>query len=105
MAKSKIKIRAWMSGDRATVKAILFHPMETGLRKDKSTGKVIPAHYITEVKCVHNGKNVLTCLWGPSVSKNPFLSFRFKGAKKGDTLNISWVDNKGQSATGTAKIG
>lgn len=105
MAKKKIKIRAWMDSDRATVKAILFHPMETGLRKDKATGKVIPAHYITEVKCTHNGKNVLTCLWGPGVSKNPFLSFRFKGAKAGDTLKISWVDNQGKSATNTAKIG
>lgn len=104
MAK-KMKIRAWMSGDRATVKAILFHPMETGLRKDKSTGKVIPAHYITEVKCEHKGSKVLTCLWGPGVSKNPFLSFRFKGAKKGDSLKISWVDNKGGSASSTAKIG
>lgn len=105
MAKKKIKIRAWMSDNRATVKAILFHPMETGLRKDKATGKVIPSHYITEVKCEHNGKNVLTCLWGPGVSKNPFLSFRFKGAKQGDSLKISWVDNKGESANSTAKIG
>ncbi len=105
MAKKKMKIRAWMSGDRATVKAILFHPMETGLRKDKATGKVIPAHYITEVKCEHKGKSVLTCLWGPGVSKNPFLSFRFKGAKKGDSLKISWVDNKGESASTTANIG
>lgn len=105
MAKKKIKIRAWTEGDRTTVKAIMFHPMETGQRKDKSTGKVIPAHYITEVKCEHKGNKVLTCLWGPSVSKNPFLSFRFKGAKKGDTLTLSWVDNKGESASTTATIG
>lgn len=105
MANKKMKVRAWTSGDKATVKAILFHPMETGLRKDKSTGKVIPAHYITEVKCEHKGKNVLTCLWGPGVSKNPFLSFRFKGAQKGDSLKISWVDNKGGTATTTSKIG
>jgi len=105
MAKKKMKIRAWTEGARTTVKAILFHPMETGLRKDKSTGKAIPAHYITEVKCEHKGKNVLTCLWGPTVSKNPFLSFRFKGAMKGDSLKISWIDNQGQSATTTAKIG
>ena len=105
MAEKKMKVRAWISGDRATVKAILFHPMETGLRKDKSTGKVIPAHYITEVTCEHKGKNVLTCLWGPGVSKNPFLSFRFKGAVKGDSLKISWVDNKGGSLTTTETIG
>ncbi|HEB59816.1 MAG TPA: thiosulfate oxidation carrier complex protein SoxZ [Gammaproteobacteria bacterium] len=104
MAKKKLKIRAWVEGGKATVKAIIFHPMETGMRKDKATGKKIPAKYITEVKCEHNGKEVLTCLWGPGVSKNPFLSFRFKGAKKGDTLKISWVDNTGGSGGGEATI-
>ncbi|OOZ39563.1 thiosulfate oxidation carrier complex protein SoxZ, partial [Solemya pervernicosa gill symbiont] len=29
--------------------------------------------------------------------KNPYLSFKFKGAAKGDKLTISWVDNKGGS--------
>ncbi len=105
MAKKKMKIRAWVDGNKATVKAIIFHPMETGLRKDKATGKPIPAHYITEVQCKHNGKSVLTCLWGPGVSKNPFVSFRFNGAKSGDTLKISWVDNKGGSGEKEAKIG
>jgi len=97
MAKKKMKIRAWIDGSKASVKAILFHPMETGLRKDKATGKKIPPLYITEVTCEHNGKNVLTCLWGPGVSKNPFLSFRFNNAKKGDKLKISWADNTGAS--------
>ena len=97
MAKKKMKIRAWVDGSKASVKAILFHPMETGLRKDKASGKKIPPHYITEVTCEHNGNNVLTCLWGPGVSKNPFLSFRFNNAKAGDKLKISWVDNTGAS--------
>ena len=104
MAQKKMKIRAWTTGDKATVKAIIFHSMETGLRKDKSTGKVIPAHYITEVKCEHNGKEVLSCLWGPAVSKNPFLSFRFAGAKKGDSMKITWVDNQGGKGVGEAKL-
>ena len=104
MAKKKMKIRAWIDGSKASVKAILFHPMETGLRKDKSSGKKIPAHYITEVTCEHNGKNVLTCLWGPGVSKNPFLSFKFKGAAKGDNLKISWLDNKGETGSSSSTI-
>ena len=100
-----MKIRAWVDGDKATVKAIIFHPMETGLRKDKATGKAIPALYITEVKCEHNGKSVLTGHWGPGVSKNPFVSFRFKGAKPGDKLKVSWVDNAGTKGEKEAKIG
>lgn len=92
-----IKARAKVSGDTTTVKALFTHPMETGLRKDKKTGKKIPAHFIQEVTCTHNGENVLTALWGPAISKNPYLSFKFKGAKSGDTVTLSWADNKGGS--------
>jgi sulfur-oxidizing protein SoxZ len=94
-----IKVRAKLDGDVTTVKALIQHPMETGQVKDKKTGKLIPAHFIQEVKCEHNGTSVMTALWGPAVSKNPYLSFKFKGAKSGDTLKLSWVDNKGGSDT------
>jgi sulfur-oxidizing protein SoxZ len=103
MAKG-IKIRATAKSAGTTVKALMSHPMETGNRKDKKTGKKIPAHFIQEVKCEHNGNTVLTALWGPAVSKNPYLSFKFSGGKKGDTLKISWVDNKGQSDSAETKI-
>jgi sulfur-oxidizing protein SoxZ len=92
-----IKIRAKLDGDVTTVKALIQHPMDTGQVKNKKTGKLIPAHFIQEVKCEHNGTSVMTALWGPAVSKNPYLSFKFKGAKSGDTLKLSWVDNKGES--------
>ena len=96
MAKS-IKMRAKLSGDKVTVKALVKHKMETGLRKDKKTGNLIPAHFIQEVKCEHNGTNVLSAYWGGSISKNPYLSFAFTGAKKGDKISLSWTDNKGES--------
>jgi sulfur-oxidizing protein SoxZ len=38
------------------------------------------------------------------VSKNPFFSFRFSGAKTGESLKISWVDNQGQTGSGEAQI-
>ncbi len=103
MAKS-IKVRAKVKGGVTVVKTLVSHPMETGLRKDKKTGKKIPAHFIQEVTCEHNGKNVLTALWGTAVSKNPYLSFKFKGANAGDTLKVSWVDNQGKSDSVEAKI-
>jgi sulfur-oxidizing protein SoxZ len=103
MAKG-IKIRATEKGGTTTVKALMSHPMETGLRKNKKTGDKIPAHFIQEVTCEHNGNSVLTALWGPAVSKNPYLSFKFTGGAKGDSIKISWVDNKGESASQEAKI-
>ena len=92
-----IKIRARKKGDTTTVKALIKHPMETGLRKDKKTGKKIPAHFIQEVNCEHGGEQVMNALWGIAVSKNPYISFQFDGAKQGDTVKVSWVDNKGES--------
>ena len=47
---------------------------------------------------------MLVANWGPAVSKDPYIKFSFKGAQKGDNLKISWVDNKGQTDSTTAKI-
>ncbi len=105
MAKKKIRIRAKMKGDVAEVKALMSHPMETGLRKNKKTGKKIPAHFIKEVVCEHKGNKVMVASWGVAVSKNPYLSFKFKGAAKGDMVKISWSDNKGETASADAKVG
>jgi sulfur-oxidizing protein SoxZ len=38
------------------------------------------------------------------VSKNPFLSFKFKGAQKGDKVQITWIDNKGDKRTDEATV-
>jgi len=103
MAKS-IKIRAKLKGDTTTVKCLITHAMETGLRKDKKTGKLIPAHFINEVVAETGGKTVMTANWSGGVSKNPYLSFAFTGGAKGDEVKISWVDNQGGSDSGTAKI-
>jgi len=94
MAKS-IRIRAKAKGDSTTVKALITHPMETGQRKNKKTGEKIPAHFIQEVTCKHNGASVMTAQWGPAVSKNPYVSVVLSGAKTGDAIELSWVDNKG----------
>jgi len=105
MAKKKIRIRARMKGSVTEVKALMSHPMETGLRKNKKTGKKIPAHFIQEVTCEHKGNKVMVAHWGVAVSKNPYLAFKFTGAAKGDMIKIGWVDNKGESASAEAKIG
>lgn len=103
MAKS-IKVRAKAKKGVATIKCLISHPMETGLRKNKKTGKKFPAEFIQEVNCEHNGKNVLQGHWSAALSKNPFMSFKFSGAKAGDSIQISWVDNKGNSDKTEATI-
>ncbi|WP_293997459.1 thiosulfate oxidation carrier complex protein SoxZ [Sphaerotilus sp.] len=98
-----MRIRAQASGDKATVRVLMGHEMETGQRKD-AAGKLIPAWYIQEVTAALNGKTVLTAQWGPSVSKNPFLQFNLKGAKAGDKVSVGWTDNRGDKRTDEATV-
>jgi sulfur-oxidizing protein SoxZ len=98
-----MRIRAQMSGDKATVRVLMSHEMETGQRRD-SAGKTIPAWFIQEVTAMHNGKTVMRAEWGPSVAKNPFLQFSVKGAKAGDKITINWVDNRGDKRTDEATV-
>ena len=101
---ASIKIRAKAQDGVTTVKALISHPMETGLRKDSKTGKLIPAHHVTEVTAEHNGKQVILANWGGAISKNPYLSFKFKGAAAGDTIKLTWVDNMGKGDSAEAPI-
>jgi len=96
MATNSIKLRAKESGGVVTLKALMTHPMETGQRKDSKTGELVPAHFIQEVTVKSAGKTVMTAYWSGGVSKNPYISIKFKG-KKGDDIELSWVDNKGES--------
>jgi sulfur-oxidizing protein SoxZ len=90
-----MRIRAALAGEETTVRVLMSHPMEPGTRKDAS-GALIPAHFIQDVEATHNGKSVLKAMWSGSVSQNPFLSFKFKGAAKGDKVTVKWSDNKGE---------
>jgi sulfur-oxidizing protein SoxZ len=98
-----MRIRAAAADGITEVRVLMSHPMETGQRKDGS-GNVIPAHYITELVAKHNDKEVLKVEMGPSVSTNPYLSFKFKGGASGDTIEVSWKDNKGESRTDSVQI-
>jgi len=98
-----MKIRATMVGDKVEVKILMSHEMETGQRKD-AKGTVIPAWFIQTVSATHNGKTVLAAEWGPAVSNNPFLSFRFSGGKPGEKVVVTWEDSKGDKRTDEATI-
>jgi sulfur-oxidizing protein SoxZ len=98
-----MRIRAQAQGSGAVVRVLMSHEMETGQRKDAS-GATVPAWFIQEVSALHNGKPVMTAQWGPAISKNPFLQFTVKGAKAGDKIAISWVDNKGDKRSDEAVV-
>jgi sulfur-oxidizing protein SoxZ len=99
-----MKIRAANKEGVTEVKVLISHEMETGQRKD-SAGAIVPAWFITELSAKHNDKLVLNSEFGPSVSKNPYLAFKFKGGAKGDKIVVSWKDNKGDTRSDEAVIG
>jgi sulfur-oxidizing protein SoxZ len=100
---STIRVRAVAGAETTEVQSLIQHPMDSGFIKD-ANGQLIPPHHIEVVAFEHGGKTVFTALWGPAVSKDPYLKFSFKGANKGDELKVSWVDNKGASDSFIAKI-
>ena len=98
-----MRIRAQMKDGLTDVRVLMAHPMETGLRKDGS-GKVIQAHYINEVTVTFAGRTVLASKWSQAISQNPYLQFRFKGAKSGEKIMVTWRDNTGDTRTDEGTI-
>ncbi|MBD3893773.1 thiosulfate oxidation carrier complex protein SoxZ [Hydrogenophaga sp.] len=98
-----MRIRAALAGEETTVRVLMSHPMETGLRRD-AAGALVPAHYIRDVQATHNGRTVLRAAFSTAVSQNPFILFKFRGAARGDKVSIRWVDNRGATRTDEATI-
>ena len=95
-----MRVRAAESGGVVDVKVLMKHDMESGLRKDAS-GKAVPAWFIKNLNVKAQGKDVLNAEFGTAVSKDPFLNFKYKGAK-GDKIVVTWTDSKGETRTDEA---
>ena len=96
-------IRAKLKGDEITAKILVQHVMETGLRKG-ADGEKIPPHFIKTLTVKYDDKVVLETVMGIAVSKDPFLSFTFKGGAKGGKLSVTWVDNFDETRTDTVTV-
>tara|TARA_S200000501_G_C20803242_1_gene735008 strand:- start:927 stop:1259 length:333 start_codon:yes stop_codon:yes gene_type:complete len=102
--KARVKVpKKAKKGEVFQVKTLVTHKMETGLRKNKKTGKKIPRFIINKFTCTYNGKEVFSSDWHPAISANPYLSF-FVRAHKSGPLEFSWTDDKGQIGKKAAKI-
>ncbi len=98
-----MRLRARKVGDATDVRILIRHDMETGRRKNEA-GELVPAHYIQNVTVRHGARVVLFAQWGPAVSKNPYIGFRFQGGAAGERVEVTWVDNKGNSGSGETLI-
>lgn len=101
-AKIKVKVKAKEKKGIVKAKVLIKHPMESGMRKD-SSGNLIPIHHLKEVVVDYKGETVFHGEFGTGVSKDPFVSFSFKGTK-GETFNVAAVDSKGVTGGGDITI-
>ena len=98
-----MKIRATLKGDVADIRVLVAHPMETGQRRD-AAGNLVPLHFIHSMTMMHNGNVVYDAQWSQAVSRNPVFAVRVKGAKVGDKIVATWVDNKNGKRSDEATV-
>ncbi len=99
----KIKPKKYKVGDIVKVDFIAIHPMETGMRKDKKSGKIIPAKYIEDVEFFYNGKLFTKMDIWESTSTNPYLSVNLKITEPGE-VKVTYKDNTGETGEKAKKI-
>ena len=85
-----MKMRATLAGGNTKLRVLMTHPMTTAQMKEG-------LHHIRNVVVKQNGKVVIEGEISQAVSRNPVVSFRLKGGAKGDKIEVSWVDNKGET--------
>jgi len=95
-----IKAIAKVKKDIATVKLLVKHPMEPG----SIAGGKKPSKYITHLTVKHGDKMVYEMYPTSAISKNPYVKFAFKGAKKGDMIQVEWFDNTGATEKKDIKL-
>lgn len=99
----KIKPKKYKVGDVVKVDFIVIHPMDTGMQKDKKTGKIKPAHYIDNITFSFDGKPFTTMKVWESVSTNPYFSVKYKVTGKGK-ITVDYSDNQGEKNSKSKKL-
>ena len=85
-----MKMRATLAGGNTEVRVLMTHPMTTA-----QSGQAL--HFIQNITVKHNGRTVIESEISQAVSRNPVFTFRLKGGAKGDKIEVSWLDNTGDS--------
>ncbi|WP_130536951.1 thiosulfate oxidation carrier complex protein SoxZ [Thiomicrorhabdus indica] len=99
----KIRMRGKSKGGVAEIKALIKHPMESGVRMNKKTGKPYPAKYIDMVEVSVNGTAAINSQWSGAVSANPYMAVKVS-ANSGDEVKVTLKDNTGETGEETIKI-
>src|SRR6267143_5895044 len=80
-------------GDVIDVRALVEHPMATGLFRD-AAGNSIPAHFINDVSVMYGGREAAHVVWTSGISRDPFVESPLRADREAE-LKFVWKDNKG----------
>ncbi|MGF1446987.1 MAG: thiosulfate oxidation carrier complex protein SoxZ [Pikeienuella sp.] len=97
MAKIKPRVKVPRKaevGEVVTIKTLISHPMESGQRKDKATGELIPRKIINHFVASFEGETVFEAVIEPAVSANPYFAFDMTVPGAGE-LSFAWTDDDG----------
>ena len=81
------------AGEAITIKTLINHQMETGLRKD-SNGNPIPRQIINRFVAEFNGETIVDVVIEPAISTNPYFEFEATIPESGD-FKFTWYDDDG----------
>lgn len=82
------------------IRALIDHPMETGLRQDRR-GNPIPRNTIETLSVSRGAKILVSATLGNLISRNPYIAFEVDGGAVGEEYTVSWTDSAGQVVTQT----
>ena len=106
MANSKPRVKLPASakaGEIIEIKTLISHDMESGQRKDASSGAVVPRKIISKFTAKFNGKEFLSADWYPAISANPYQAFYFRVSEAG-LFEFTWKDDDGSEYKSTHQL-
>ena len=89
-------------GEIIPVRAIISHPMETGLRLDELDNWV-RQRIISRFSCSFNGQPLFRARLYPAVSANPFFQFHARAQASG-VFDFEWYDTQDLTFTAQTRI-
>jgi sulfur-oxidizing protein SoxY len=80
-------------GEVVSVRTVIEHPMETGLRLN-DRNQFVALRIIETFSCRYNGATVLRAVLEPAIATNPYLAFSLAAQQSG-TVEFEWLDTTG----------
>ena len=91
-----------VKGEIIAIRALISHPMETGLRVD-ATEEWVRQRIISNFGCYYNGREIFRARPYPAIATNPYFSFHARADASG-TFDFTWYDTLDLTFTDQAGI-